>query len=65
MEVKELLSKVKPNKTTGCNLIPPLEVNQSADILCWLENCKIEAVILGALTDLLAMLSSSGYKSKI
>ena len=34
MEVKELLSKVKPNETTGCNLIPPLEVNQSADILC-------------------------------
>ena len=34
MEVKELLSKVKPNKITGCNLIPPLEVNQSADILC-------------------------------
>ena len=65
MEVKELLSKVKRNKTTGCNLIPPLAVNQSADVLCKLENSTIEAVILGPLTNVLVMLSSSGYKSKI
>ena len=34
IEVKEVLTKVKPNKATGCDLIPARVVQQSADVLC-------------------------------
>ena len=35
IEVKEVLTKIKPNKATGCDLIPPRVVQQSVDVLCY------------------------------
>lgn len=35
MEVKEVFSRVKPNKATGWDLVPPLVVYQSADVFCY------------------------------
>lgn len=45
MEVKEVLSGVKPNKATGCDLIPPRFVQQSADVLCYPFSTLVNYVI--------------------
>ena len=45
MEVKDVLSKVKPNKATGCDLTPLLGVNQSADVLCYPFRTLIDHII--------------------
>lgn len=44
-EVKEVLSKVKPNKATGCDLIPPRVVQLSANVLCHPSSTWINYVL--------------------
>ena len=34
-EVKKVLNTINPKKATGCDLIPPRVVQQSAEVLCY------------------------------
>ena len=45
IEVKEVLIKTKPNKATGCDLIPPRVLQQSDDVLCYPLNTLVNYVL--------------------